>query len=57
VIGAVVEQSRATADGSRFLFCRPLTSVQEEPVRVALKLAGAAGAARLTARSPHYARA
>ena len=36
VISAVVEQYRATADGSRFLFCLPLTSVQEEPLRVVL---------------------
>ena len=36
VISAVVEQYRVTADGSRFLFCTPLTSVQQEPLRVLL---------------------
>ena len=36
VISAVVEQYRVTSDGSRFLFCLPLTSVQEEPLRVVL---------------------
>jgi len=36
VISAVVEQYRVTGDGSRFLFCLPLTSVQEEPLRVVL---------------------
>ena len=28
--------TRVTADGSRFLFCTPLTSVQQEPLRVVL---------------------
>jgi hypothetical protein len=36
VISAVVEQYRVTADGSRFLLCVPLTSVQQEPLRVVL---------------------
>jgi Tol biopolymer transport system component len=36
VISAVVEQYRVTADGSRFLFCVPLTSVRQEPLRVIL---------------------
>lgn len=36
VISAVVEQYRVTADGERFLFCVPLTSVQQEPLRVIL---------------------
>ena len=33
VISAVVEQYRVTSDGGRFLFCVPLTSVQQEPLR------------------------
>jgi Tol biopolymer transport system component len=36
VISAVVEQYRVTGDGSRFLFCVPLTSVQQQPLRVVL---------------------
>ena len=36
VISAVVEQYRPTADGERFLFCLPLTSVQRDPLRVLL---------------------
>jgi eukaryotic-like serine/threonine-protein kinase len=36
VISAVVEQYRVTRDGERFLFCVPLTSVQQEPLRVVL---------------------
>jgi dipeptidyl aminopeptidase/acylaminoacyl peptidase len=36
VISSVVEQYRPTADGRRFLFCLPLTSVQREPLRVVL---------------------
>ena len=39
VISAVVEQYRVTGDGSRFLFCVPLTSVQQEPLRVVLNWA------------------
>jgi Tol biopolymer transport system component len=34
VISSYVEQYRVTRDGSRFLFCLPLTSVQREPLRV-----------------------
>ena len=34
VISAVVEQYRVTHDGERFLLCMPLTSVQQEPLRV-----------------------
>jgi Tol biopolymer transport system component len=36
VISAVVEQYRPAANGQRFLFCLPLTSVQHEPLRVVL---------------------
>ena len=36
VISAVVEQYRPSADGQRFLFCLPLTSVQREPLRMLL---------------------
>jgi eukaryotic-like serine/threonine-protein kinase len=36
VISAVVEQYRSASDGTRFLFCLPLTSVQREPLRVLL---------------------
>jgi eukaryotic-like serine/threonine-protein kinase len=36
VISAVVEQYRPTADGRRFLFCLPLTSVQSAPLGVVL---------------------
>jgi Tol biopolymer transport system component len=36
VISAVVEQYRPSADGQRFLFCLPLTSVQREPLRVVI---------------------
>ena len=36
VISAVVEQYRVTGDGTRFLFCTPLTSVQQEPLRALL---------------------
>ena len=39
VISAVVEQYRVIGDGSRFLFCVPLTSVQQEPLRVVLNWA------------------
>jgi dipeptidyl aminopeptidase/acylaminoacyl peptidase len=39
VISAVVEQYRVTRDGERFLFCVPLTSVQQEPLRVVLNWA------------------
>jgi Tol biopolymer transport system component len=34
VISPYVEQYRPSADGRRFLFCLPLTSVQREPLRV-----------------------
>jgi eukaryotic-like serine/threonine-protein kinase len=34
VISSVVEQYRVTKDGSRFLFCVPESSVQQEPLRV-----------------------
>ena len=36
VISPYVEQYRPTADGRRFLFCLPLTSVEREPLRVLL---------------------
>jgi Tol biopolymer transport system component len=36
VISSYVEQYRVTRDGSRFLFCLPLTSVQREPLRVVM---------------------
>jgi eukaryotic-like serine/threonine-protein kinase len=43
VISAVVEQYRVTADGERFLFCVPLTSVQQEPLRVIVNWTAAVG--------------
>jgi eukaryotic-like serine/threonine-protein kinase len=43
VISAVVEQYRVTADGLRFLFCMPLTSVQQEPLRVIVNWTEIAG--------------
>jgi Tol biopolymer transport system component len=35
-LSGVIEQYRPAADGQRFLFCLPLTSVQDEPLRVVL---------------------
>ena len=36
VISAAVEQYRPSADGQRFLFCLPLTSVRREPLMMLL---------------------